>query len=201
MLNILGCIDTPNASDANRLWKAMKAQFTGKTSAAEINAAIAKSAKETKRSRKWMSVQSFLTWIVEIYFGETLATKEGANNDNPVKNIKILPYEKLAQLYEEYGIYCKVNHVPEADTAKDTLFREVYDFMKDRKDGPQLRLLGCKGSFPTCDVCNTANEMLRNKKVLLPLILFDKKNISPHLIQIYIYFVIISGLVHSEMWC
>jgi hypothetical protein len=175
MLNILGCIDTPNASDANRVWKAMKAQFTGKTSAAEINAAIAKSAKETKRSRKWMSAQSFLTWIVEIYFGETLATKEGANNDNSVKNIKILPYEKLAQLYEEYGIYCKVNHVSEADIAKETLFREVYDFMKDRKDGPQLRLLGCKGAFPTCDVCNTANEMLRNKKVLLPLILFDKK--------------------------
>ena len=28
--------------------------------------------------------------------------------------------------------------------------------------GDKLKLLGAKGSFPTCDICNKANELLRN---------------------------------------
>jgi hypothetical protein len=41
--------------------------------------------------------------------------------------------------------------------AKRETFRKVFKSMKN-----EFRLIGGKGSFPTCDICNNANDFLRN---------------------------------------
>ena len=52
-----------------------------------------------------MNAEAFLNSLVEQYFGETIASKEGANEDGTIKNVKILPYETPLQLYEVIVIY------------------------------------------------------------------------------------------------
>ena len=41
--------------------------------------------------------------------------------------------------------------------AKREPFRKVFKNMSS-----EFRLIGAKGSFPTCDICNNANDFLRN---------------------------------------
>ena len=47
-----------------------------------------------------MNAEAFLDRLVIQYFGETIATKEGATRDGAIKQVKVLPYETSKQLYE-----------------------------------------------------------------------------------------------------
>lgn len=99
LLYIIGYIDSPNASDANPQWQTYKRLFSGDLTAA-TNRELSASAKEIKKSTKQMNVKSFIQHLVNIYFGETIASHVGANDDGTAKDIKVLPYENLSQLYE-----------------------------------------------------------------------------------------------------
>ena len=55
-----------------------------------------------------MNAEAFLDNLLEIFFGETIATKEGANADGSIKQIKVLPYETPQQLYEVNALICYV---------------------------------------------------------------------------------------------
>ena len=101
---MIGYIDTPNASDANPQWQTYKRIKAGNTTASTSREA-SKSAKGIKKSQCRMNAEAFLNSLVEQYFGETIASKEGANEDGTIKNVKILPYETPLQLYEVIVIY------------------------------------------------------------------------------------------------
>jgi hypothetical protein len=163
MLYILGYIDTPNASDANPQWimfKRMKLMLSrGETDDKPLQEAWVASQKGIRKSGKWMDAKSFINGLVMDYFGETLPTKEGATLDGEVKEIKILPYETVEQLHEEYAFEHEIQRRPQKTFAKISLFRKVLD-----STSKYVKLLRCKGSFPTCDVCNTALDMLRDTK-------------------------------------
>jgi hypothetical protein len=158
-LFMLGYIDTPNASDANPQW-----QFFKRVKLGDANPMLAKeiieSSKGIKKTTKRMDAEGFIKGLMMIYFGETLATMEGATADGDIKDIKILPYESLSQLYEEYNFDHEIREKPESCKASYKVFRTSFNVLKDR-----VRLLRCKGSFPTCDVCNTSLEMLRDTKM------------------------------------
>ena len=102
LLNLIGYIDTPNASDANIQWLVYKRMLTsGATSAdEELIKAFKAAAKGTKKTRKAIHAEAYIQSLVEIYFGETIASLDGANSDGTSKNIKVLPYENPSQLYE-----------------------------------------------------------------------------------------------------
>jgi hypothetical protein len=86
--------------------------------------------------------------------------QNGSLSPNPgEENLIVLPVETVAQLYVEYWFQCakEINNNP---ACKET-FRIAY--MKLKKDG-LFKLTRGKGTFPTCDICNNANDLLANNK-------------------------------------
>jgi hypothetical protein len=73
--------------------------------------------------------------------------------------IQIVPHDSIRQLYEEYESYRKVQRYEPDSVAGYGTFRKA--FLQLEGEG-RVRLLGCKGSFPTCDYCNNCNDLLRN---------------------------------------
>jgi hypothetical protein len=84
---------------------------------------------------------------------------EGATADGEEREIKILPYESIRQLHDEYLFDHDIQGKTEDTKAGYKTFREQFQLRREH-----VRLLRCKGSFPTCDICNTALEMLRDTK-------------------------------------
>ena len=73
--------------------------------------------------------------------------------------VMIVPHESVSQLHEEYKCYRKSQNYDPDSIAEYTTFKKAYAQME--AEG-HIRLLGCKGSFPTCDICNNCNDLLRN---------------------------------------
>jgi hypothetical protein len=64
------------------------------------------------------------------------------------------------EFYQEYAAYCSAELMPPRSCAKEETFRKAWKSLES-----EYRLIGAKGSFPTCDVCNNANDLLRNLKI------------------------------------
>ena len=83
---------------------------------------------------------------------DTIVTKEGA--DGRV----VLPFETITSLHQEYLDYCLVQGESRRHIATSLgCFSAAFNSF-----GEKLKLLGSKGNFPTCEICNKANELLRN---------------------------------------
>jgi hypothetical protein len=82
-------------------------------------------------------------------------TPDGAAN----VGVMIVPHEHVSQLFEEYVCYRKSQQYDPNSIAEYDTFNQAY--IELEKAG-EIRLLGCKGSFPTCDICNNCNDLLRN---------------------------------------
>jgi hypothetical protein len=103
--------------------------------------------KNDARSAKTMHAIAYIKYIGEA-FSDTCPTND---------QIRCIPYESIQQLFDEYKDFCVVENVRPDKRASLETFRKC---MKEL-DG-QFRLIGCKGSFHTCDICNNANDMLRD---------------------------------------
>jgi hypothetical protein len=57
--------------------------------------------------------------------------------------------------------HCSITRERPSNIAGASCFRKAYITLYDQKE---VKLTACKGSMPTCNICNTANEMLRNTK-------------------------------------
>lgn len=75
-------------------------------------------------------------------------------SDGP--QVKIVPYEDVRQFFSEYTTHCTSVNVDRTERALEATFRKALLSM------PHIRLIGCKGSFHTCELCNNANELLRD---------------------------------------
>lgn len=73
--------------------------------------------------------------------------------------VMIVPHESVAQLYEEFSCYRLSQNYDPSSIAGLSTFTAAYNQMESEG---HVRLLGCKGSFPTCDICNNCNDLLRN---------------------------------------
>lgn len=62
--------------------------------------------------------------------------------------------------FEEYLAFCTAERLSPNQYAKDETFRKVFLSMDN-----EFRLITAKGSMPTCDICNNANDMLRNLEI------------------------------------
>ncbi|KAJ1401667.1 hypothetical protein B484DRAFT_437765, partial [Ochromonadaceae sp. CCMP2298] len=102
-----------------------------------------------KRSFKRNHCDSYIEYVARLY-ADTFLT-DG--------NILCLPYETPAMLFREYVNFCECADINPAYRAQVELFRQVLLSKADR-----IRMIGCKGSFQTCDTCNNCNDMLRAPK-------------------------------------
>jgi hypothetical protein len=73
-----------------------------------------------------------------------------------MEKIRVLPYETVKSVHDEYLRHCEQTNVPDIHRAGLKAFGIVFAAMQDT-----VRLLACKGSFNTCEICNNANELLR----------------------------------------
>ena len=76
------------------------------------------------------------------------------------ENLRILPFETISQLYDEYGAHCIAENQVRQKASKET-FRLAWKAMYKEK---LVRFTRGKGTFPTCDICNNCNDMLSLSK-------------------------------------
>lgn len=65
-------------------------------------------------------------------------------------DLDILPFETLTGLFHSYCAYCDDNGVLRTERASIRTLTNVFNSMEN------LRLLGCNGSFGTCEICFNA---------------------------------------------
>lgn len=76
------------------------------------------------------------------------------------ENKLMLPYDTVREFYEEYVAYSTAECIPINKYAKRETFRLAFKSLGDK-----YKLIGAKGSFPTCDICNNANDLLRDTQI------------------------------------
>ncbi len=74
----------------------------------------------------------------------------------------VVPYSSIKAFYEEYMSYSAFKHTHPDNFASLSTFQRA--FTKLERQG--IRKLNAKGSFNTCEICNNAEELLRNKSKL-----------------------------------
>jgi hypothetical protein len=104
---------------------------------------------------------AYIRWIAGSFgMDDDFEVKGGIGETIPDKSVKdkdvrVLPYDTIAQIFAEYQAHSKVCKDEPRMIAKKETFRKA--FLKQTK----IRLLGAKGSFQTCDICNVVNELLK----------------------------------------
>ena len=137
-LILLGYIKSTNASSANHMWHTYKKIYFDHDKTLKDIRANAAMGHGRRKSRKFINAEVFLRLMMQIY-GDTMPTSEGTNSAGD-KERKILPYESLKSLYQEYLWQSAIEKTHPDEIAKKTLFAKVYQSLKD-----EIRLLGCKG--------------------------------------------------------
>lgn len=74
------------------------------------------------------------------------------------ESILVLPYDSLHEFYLEYVAYS------EADNLINYASKETFR-LKFKSLSNEFKLMGSKGSFPTCDICRNANDLLRDRSI------------------------------------
>jgi len=107
-----------------------------------------------KRSRRKIDhAEKFILWYAKTYGSESPNADE--------EDLKIIPFEDLSQLANEYQMSCKYENLHPQEFAKKETFRKAWVELHKQK---KVRLMRGKGTFPTCDICNNANDMLSSTK-------------------------------------
>ena len=160
-VNLIGLLHSPNASDAPYQWKEEKLfRLSGSTTRdKEINKAIRKNDKTVSNSAKRDDAYNFIKHLTSVLVSDTMPTKEGVSNGNADAFVRVLPYESVEEIYREYlddhAVYI---HQRQCRPASRALFFSIFKQMVANKI---CRLMGCKGSFPTCAICNALTKMIR----------------------------------------
>jgi hypothetical protein len=142
------------------MWKRAKKLVTQEMSTGNHNKMMSKDAVQKlidskkpvseKKSRiKFDHCQKFITWYAKTYGSESPNTDE--------EDLKIIPFEGISQLYMEYQMSCKYDNLHPGEFAMKETFRKAWVDLHKKK---QVRFVRGKGTFPTCDICNNANDML-----------------------------------------
>ena len=103
-----------------------------------------------KRNIKFNGCLKYIQYCAKV-FSESCPTQSG---------ISILPYESIPQFFKEYLNFHKTYGISVSTRANIDTFRDAFKSLSS-----SVRLVHSKGSFPTCDICNNANDLLRQNKV------------------------------------
>lgn len=100
------------------------------------------------RANKYLHGLSFINHVAQI-FSDTVPT-----DGNKV----CIPYETIDELFREYENYCNTCASHIATRCGLSTFRKAF-----RSVGDTVKMLGSKGTFQTCDICNCAHDLLRSR--------------------------------------
>jgi hypothetical protein len=105
-----------------------------------------KSIRDT-RSLKFLGCIKYIKYCAEVY-SDTCPT-DG--------NIRFVPHKNPTQFYQDYVDFHDNFGLTKA---KSDTFRKALDSLHD-----SIRLVHSKGSFPACNTCNNANDMLSESQL------------------------------------
>ena len=175
-LVLLGLI-IPNAvaSDVNSQWRSVKKAYLKRTAPTLLNGPNIvemidnlEEFRDPNLPRYKSKREHAIGWISNLcnaMNADTIVTMEGSDKK------LVIPFDNLKSLHMEYlgSVEMHGEMTSKVATSYGT-FKKAFDSF-DQK----AKLLGCKGSFPTCDICNKANDLLRNanKKLDLPIHHFE----------------------------
>jgi hypothetical protein len=112
-----------------------------------------KSSTEVRSRRKHEHAQHFIEWFSNLH--------GSASPNEGEEDLRILPFETLSHLFYEYQTSCKTENVDSNTCAKRETFRKAWvELYKQKK----CRFTRSKGTFPTCDICNNATDMLTSSR-------------------------------------
>ena len=146
MLNLLGLFVSKNYSEANNQWKRLKKEFLNGTASDGFSEKDAAKDFSNDFQAKAGHATAYIHKVANTFSDSTPTSDFAKNNE-----VKVLPYDDVKSFYVEYRANCGQEHL----VAKETCFRAAFGRMND-----EVKLLGCKGSFQTCEICNNSNDLL-----------------------------------------
>jgi hypothetical protein len=72
----------------------------------------------------------------------------------------VVPFCTLSSFYDEYKNHYVTHQTPVENFAGQTVFTAAYDHLHKTMN---LRKLKSRGTFNTCEICNNADLLLKNK--------------------------------------
>jgi hypothetical protein len=96
------------------------------------------------------NIKSFLKYLGDKFSDYSITAGQ--------EKVKILPYETIAQVYKAYTEWEGVEE--EERVCSISYFKETL-----REEAKMYRLMRCRGSFPTCDICNNADDMISDRRL------------------------------------
>jgi hypothetical protein len=158
---MIGQSKTLKPSDSSTQWKAFKAIFQKKDPTQVMKEEII-----TSRGKS-VPFQDAESWLREaVAESDCIVTKEGANDDGTSKNCKVLCHCTISGARDTYWFERELQGAPESRVAKKSCFQKAFRYLENGGSGPgdiTIKLLGNRGTFPTCSICNETNEVLRDK--------------------------------------
>ena len=109
---------------------------------------------------------------------DCIPTKEGSL-DGAIRNVVVLPYDTINSFYDTFKVHMQSleidkvylslkGHIPSRTLFREVLKKVLEEGLKiSTEDFPgsglirYIKMMGSKGSFPTCEICNKINTMLR----------------------------------------
>lgn len=71
----------------------------------------------------------------------------------------VVPFAFVNAFHQEYQSWCEHAMVEPDKYASISTFQRAYSTLESK-----IRLLKAKGSFNTCEICNSAAELIQNKR-------------------------------------
>ena len=152
-LRITGIMLSANVSDApGQFSRLLKGHEFGLTE----EEMLARERIELDASEKFLRVRGFHKAYIKAYasaFADTIPTVK--SEDSGV-DILVVPFRTIVDFYRDFVISCEVAEPPiqQSDRGSYETFKRAFN---DMRDNEEVALLGGKGTFNTCAVCNTAH--------------------------------------------
>ena len=162
----LGRHGSMDSNQVTKTWRRIKKQIVEGTLSANDKSVTSASGRPMQDYKKRHAI-AYIQFITNLYRDEEVDKHCKASFQTNIcdtspfagmENIHILPYDNLPQFHEEYKVHCNTRGIPPCYVAGLTTFRTAFE------EQTNVKFLGAKGSFNTCEVCNNLNSLLKNTK-------------------------------------
>jgi hypothetical protein len=158
----LGRHGNMQANQVTKTWQSIKNSIINET-IDEDKTDVNNKSERTLQDYKKRHAAGYINFVINLFKNEDPEKKLQASQSfcetSPLEGMEkiiVLPYDDMPQFHNEYVVHCFSRNVPPNYIAGLSTFRSAF---KDQKD---LRFLGSKGSFNTCEICNNLNNLLKN---------------------------------------
>ncbi len=172
-LILLGLSNKTNASEAPQQWKSIKTALLRK-----LNGDLTEEhPQRVSYGLKAKSAVSYIDYCVDIQLCDTTPTAGNIHmfhnclidlkknyalfKYTGMEKILVVPHETVSSYHREYVLHHAATGGLPGELAGLKTFQRVFYSMKD-----SIRLVRCKGAFNTCEVCNNANDLLRDSGII-----------------------------------